>query len=96
MQDAAERQNPQFTESVTSDHSHVLNITTPLFQCGRLWIVAGIVPNNKGVIGAVMKKSQHANHAIMEIHNIHAYQLQCAWYLYTKIPVKKRIGSERL
>jgi len=35
--------SPRFTDPATlTDHPHVLNIVTPLLQCGQLWIVTNI------------------------------------------------------
>ena len=60
-------------ESVTPpNHLHVLNITTPLLQHRRLWIVASNVSNNQGHDLGIMKISNHANHVVMEICNIRA------------------------
>jgi len=65
-----------FTDSVMLlDHLHVQNVTTPQLRGMLLWIVMDISAlqsqQSSGVIWAVMRKSQRANHTVIEIQNSH-------------------------
>jgi len=56
-------------------------------------MAAEITPNNKSIIRAVMKKSQRANLAVKEIHNIHTFNYDVQGIYTLGPPSSKRGGG---
>ena len=75
-------------------------MSTPLVKWGQLWIVVDISvyqsQQSGVVICAIMRKSQRANHANMEIQNIRTISHNATGYLSPGSLLRKGIKPQRM